>query len=526
MIRGYNGFMRSTGIDIGRNSLKIVELEKNAHRRTLRAFYERELPVDRPARDPLPVIEVLRFLYHEYPLERTNVVVCCSSLESTITKCTVPFKEVFQINKIIKYETEQYVTGAIEEYCTAYLPVASSERQTTLQVFAVPKCRIGWLLDSLSQAALDPWAICPNVLGLARAARGVAEIATQAEALLIDLQADHTQVLGLCFGKIHHVRVIRLGLLSFVQPAPDMPDLSKTTLVLPPGDGIEEEKKAHFCARLGKEIKRSIMAFNLSQPPSTVYFAGAGGRIGGVLEALQNELGVAARRLSLPENVAWPQDEPKLQEAHVAVGLALIGLGEEGEFVNFRQGEFVYRGLWHLMRLPFLLVIVLLGLLFGTLAATTALRLDELAMRYRTRLAQVVEITGPVEDKIPDTQEHEIIRRIRQSLATPQEADWSPPAVTGAGTRWAQLCRQLLPVRGKYTFTIEELTIGQDEIVLTGRLKDERVLDEMRDAFAKLSHVDMRDTQTRPLEMERIAEPNPPELRYRYRYRIGVLAAQ
>ena len=95
------------------------------------------------------------------------------------------------------------------------------------------KERLQWWLNLANKVQLDPCLICPDILAFAYGALHHPRIKHQKSVLLMDIGASSIGLVGVEYGEIKHLRVIRLGTRFFQENTDQLDDLSKTTLVLP-----------------------------------------------------------------------------------------------------------------------------------------------------------------------------------------------------------------------------------------------------------------------------------------------------
>lgn len=512
--------MRSLGIDIGRKALKVVELEGGGQSFKVSCFHERELVPDWEKSQPEMPVEILRFLFKTYPMEHRNVVMAFPCLDTVIEACSVPFTDTAQINKIIKYEAERYISAwPIEKTVITYLPVKHLATQTSIILIGARKNRLDQWLSLARKADIDPWILCPDILAFAYVAILLnPEVHNRKAALLIETGAYGIRVIGIEDGKIQHLRVIRPGILSFIQePSQALDDLADTTIVLSLPNGIHEEKRARFYDRLAKEISRSILGFEFEIPIEAVYLSGAGAIIPGIAQELENRLKIPCKLLTFP-NISLPdQDSCKIHIASVALGLALIGLGQVPNCVNLRKDEYAYAGFFHSLRIPLAICSSLVFLLFLFLALISWVDLNNTKTHYQARLSQAIKLSG-----LEGTPYTQTIRDIREHLESIGEHNQAIPQIASTLFVWSELFQRLGRLRARHLFTIEELRISQDEIILQGRLEDDTILDRLREVVLGMKQADTSDTQTRVIDLHKIDKPDPLQLKQRFRYRIGI----
>ena len=367
---------KAVGLDIGRRSMKFVEVEGTPKRYRITGFAEVMLPANGTAGDPAEISKLIDATLKEHKFSRDAVVVAARAGQATIREVSVPFTADDQIRKMIKYEAETHLHAiSIDDVVVDYVKVGETADGSRLAVFAMPKKTIAADLALLKAADVDPRSIDLDVAALYNAvvAAGFAE-ADRAIAV-IDIGAAVTNILVVDNGKIRSVRALKAGTdsinsriqgdleLDYEQAErakrladdPTGGDLMVPVATLEPTTARRETTKTatelerdlvrdhggDFMRRLGREIQRSIGALPAAARIDAFYLTGGGSHAPELSERLATQFGVPVAPLDLLDRVEHTvaADARVSSAAAIAFGLALKQLGVDAGGVDFRQEE-------------------------------------------------------------------------------------------------------------------------------------------------------------------------------------------
>jgi type II secretion system protein L len=228
----------------------------------------------------------------------------------------LPFSDRNRIEQTIGFELENYVPWDLEDVVLDYEVLEGADDGSRVFAVMVQRERIAELLDRLTRLEIDPRYVAVDAAELSR----LVPVSERSEAVL-DIGATRTLVCVVQQGKPQWIRSLDIGAEDFGEEG----DLSLWL----------------------REVRASLIAAEESGAPpiDAVQLCGGGSRREGLLEQLEEELGVEAEVLQLPESPVNPDMAPRPEPEHaLCYALALKGFAGKAEAgTNLRQGEFGWK---------------------------------------------------------------------------------------------------------------------------------------------------------------------------------------
>ena len=148
--------MKAIGIDLGEDSVKIVELVQNKKNLAIQSVFEKKLSVQSSPHDKeIESIEFLRSLFNKTDISQVSFVMAIRQEKATIRKKVFPFSDRIKIQKSLSFEMEEDIPFdpdmCIFDFKTIQYVGNSSE---TLAI-AVPKTHIERIISLAKDFGID-----------------------------------------------------------------------------------------------------------------------------------------------------------------------------------------------------------------------------------------------------------------------------------------------------------------------------------------------------------------------------------
>ncbi|MDQ7779016.1 MAG: pilus assembly protein PilM [Planctomycetota bacterium] len=350
---------RATGIEIGRNAIRIVEAESTSKGiRIARAAAARlpepldKLPDDR-------VAAILREMLKAGKFSTSTVTTSVDASDSVIRELSLPFKSEDQIRKTIKFEMESHIHHApIEDMIVDYtrvFPEGKTKDTELLLVAAVPQTAASRPIRILELVDAEPEAIDFDVLAAFNAFEKGKTFEKTPTCVLLLLDNDTVKMLLVEEGRARIARAIHFssppvtgGTAAQHAPKKSAVETSKDN------EPAEAEPDAPALLndlaiqKLAHEIERLVISAVPSDAPAVVLVA-ANELIPESLEpfatSLRMKCGVPVIPTDILSRFTLSQEvtaAPPNASMAVAIGLAIRGLGLSSATMNFRRETLTY----------------------------------------------------------------------------------------------------------------------------------------------------------------------------------------
>jgi general secretion pathway protein L len=341
---------KSTGLDLGSHSIKVVELRQSF----------RQIEVGRLAAAPVPPgitpRDALRDAAETLGLASERVVAALSGDRVARRAMRFPFKDRRRIAQAVPFEVESETPFDLDDVFVDWEPVG--ERGASAEVVAtiVPRVEVAGEIEGLRAAAIEPRLLEVEGLALANLAAFVELPGTR---LLVDLGHRKTTLCLLVDGAARAARTLPIGGRALTEGIArergieweDAERLKHRDGVLGPDLRPTSPAAERALGRLVRELVRTIGGFEsaLGMPPEKaideITILGGGARLQRVDEYLAAQLGIKTARFTVPPGDATgaflAAGDP-LRYAP-ALALALRGTLRSRTRTNFLMDEFAPR---------------------------------------------------------------------------------------------------------------------------------------------------------------------------------------
>jgi type IV pilus assembly protein PilM len=330
------------GVDIGANSVKLCQLNKNSRGLTLERFGVMPLPpetvVDGALMNSAKVVEALRELVSTHKVRRKQVALAISGHSVIIKKIALPQMSREELEASIQFEAEQFIPFDIND---VYIDVqilgqsAGGPNQMDVVLVAAKKDFVNEYTSVIMEAGLDPVVCDVDAFAIENAFLENYDRQTQGSIALVNIGASKTNINILAAGASAFTRDLSLGGNTFTEEIQKQLGVSydeAETLKL--GGTLSETTQkalAGVADTLTSDIQRSIDFYGATSAdasPSHIYLSGGTARLSLVAHAIKERLGIPVE-IADPFRKIGPGalDERFLlsvaPSAAVAVGLAL-----------------------------------------------------------------------------------------------------------------------------------------------------------------------------------------------------------
>lgn len=347
---------RAVGVSLSDSIVRAAVVEPKGR---VVGYYEAEIPEDpeKPWADRAAA--ALQDVFSRGKIPKSNVIAGLDSGELLIRTITVPFKDEAQIRKTIKFELETHVTQyAAEDLVVDFTIIGETETGATLLAAAAPKELLEQRLKALADCGIDPGVIDLELFAVVRALRAAGGLDSEKPLLIVHGTPRHAKFVLYEDGLVRNLRTIRFSLPD--ADAPKTPEETKkkydTRAVTGPvplivlAEGSRDVEKLPPGSRealiklLSKEIQRFLLGAGGAAPEQvflTGEFEGPG-----IAKMLQKAVKLPVKLVDVFKTFEHPFNATQQVEVRRKIleplGLALRGLPDGEEGLDFRQEEFVY----------------------------------------------------------------------------------------------------------------------------------------------------------------------------------------
>lgn len=365
--------MISVGIDIGRSSVKIAEVETTSRSYFIRRFQEFPLSLDLSKDKKIEVIDVLRNLISQYDLDATRFIAGLRQEDVSLRFKQFPFRERQKILRTVPFEMEDEIPFSQNDAIFEAKISRFQGKLADVLAMACPKERIGDALSLLKDGGVVPHLLSVDSLALSNIIETwqnpPPEIfpldpelpqENQGE-LLIDFGHQTSKVLFYqdnCLLGVRHIdwggknvidQIAQKYGLNHIQATKELE--TKSFILLDKGTGTKEQ--VQFSSAIETAVENLVKDLRLKilemQADFNIKFVkahtlGGPSRIKGLGAYLTQKLEIPFNRfryLSLQPGVAFEYNDHIEAISATAVGLAIEGLKRpRNPAVNFLRGEF------------------------------------------------------------------------------------------------------------------------------------------------------------------------------------------
>ncbi len=320
-----------------------------------------------PVESDESLLGIIRSLVDSITPPPDQIIVSLDGREASMRSVNLPLGAAKRLAEVLPFELDEKIPFDVTETVVEYQEIARHE--TTLDVLAavVPRTKVTSFLSELKDSGIDPVEIAIGAAALDGLAQVMPELAGPGPHLLVDVQADRTDVCVLQAGRCSFARTLGKGVAAY-------------------NDGS-----------LGPVIKRTVAAYLAAggEPAVTARLSGWLAVDESAPVWLTQVLGIEAVAIQLPEAPGNPDRRPVF--AHATALAARVG--GKARRLNIRRGEFAHaraRGAMrtHMRLLAICAVPILLSFLFAIWARYSVLSDEQAALEE-----QLAEVTARVFDR-------------------------------------------------------------------------------------------------------------------------------
>jgi general secretion pathway protein L len=158
--------MLSVGIDIGTYSIKVADVEPTSKSYVIRRIQEFPLSLDLTKDRKIEIIDTLRTLFAQYDPAHTHFIFGLPQKTVSIRMLNFPFKERFKVQKAIASQLEDELPFSQEDAIFDVKIVRYVGKGSDVLAMAVPKERIGELIDLAHDCGVQPNIVSTEAMGL------------------------------------------------------------------------------------------------------------------------------------------------------------------------------------------------------------------------------------------------------------------------------------------------------------------------------------------------------------------------
>ena len=333
-----------SAVDIGNDSIKVIELKKQFGKVTLKNFGISPVRPDGYQNGEILQPEVLkssvRAALRGFP---KDVIFSCCGTSMMVKKISIPKMDPDFISEQIRWEAEQYIPFNIEEVNIEFDIVDTPPDSDTMELLlvAILKDKVAAYADLFDTSGFN--ANIADVSGFALAncfTHNYPEIKNKS-VVLIDIGAFYTNLVIMDNAKVVYYRDIQFGgrkydeelstnlgvseeeakVMKHSRDTSSLPALAADTLM-----SVNEKLSSQILGSL--DFFKNTEGFNKSF--SKIYVTGGGSLVPGLTQSLNQTLGVSVeflnvlKKVNVPPKILKKVDESKLQYmSAVAIGLAV-----------------------------------------------------------------------------------------------------------------------------------------------------------------------------------------------------------
>jgi type IV pilus assembly protein PilM len=340
----FGGSKPLVGLDIGSSSVKIVVLKETGKGYRLLNMGIRPLPqeviVDGAIMDAGVISDTLRDMIREMKLKTKDVAVSVSGHSVIIKKIKVPEMTEEELEKNIQFEAEQYVPFDASEVNMDFVIMGTVEGEGKMEVLlvVVKKDVINDITTVVTEAGLNPVVVDVDAFALQNMYETNYVMNPEDVVALVNVGASTTNINIIRDGVSIFTRDISVGGNQFTESIQKQLQVSYDEAeLLKKGESVGEKGPEDvepilgvISDNLGQEIQRSLDFFNSSNPDiqiSRVSLCGGGAKVGKVIQAVEQRLGIQVEMVNPIEAIAYNKKKFDAQEIEDAGPMLGIGVG-------------------------------------------------------------------------------------------------------------------------------------------------------------------------------------------------------
>jgi type IV pilus assembly protein PilM len=340
------------GLDIGTNSIKLVEIEESKGGYRLKNFGIVDLPKDSIVNGSIVnhegLVTAVQKLISNLKVKSRNTVASISGNPVIIKKITMPLTTDEELEESIKFEAEQYIPFDLQEVNIDFQILNVEEEkadQMNVMLVAAKKVMIEEYTKVLIDAGLKPIILDVDVFALENAFEMSYQVEKNQNIALIDIGASTININITKDNISAFTRDIFLGGNQITEELQKKFSISfEEAEEMKTGGGLEgadrgesEEIIKQGCDNITSEIQKSMEFYTSTtyENISRVYLSGGCSKLPGIRESIEERLNIPVEIIDCLQNIKYDGssfDQEYIEDiiplASVSVGLALRRLGD------------------------------------------------------------------------------------------------------------------------------------------------------------------------------------------------------
>jgi type IV pilus assembly protein PilM len=341
------------GLDIGSNSIKLVELFGNNSVPVIKCIGRALIPpgavADGSVKEPDKIVEALKALLDNTRPKAKYAATSIAGYSVIVKKIVVPFQDEAEIERNLIFEAEKYVPFEIEEvYIDFHVVNAENKIGAGTEIFLVAAKReiVDEYAAIIQEVGLKPAVIDVDAFALGNAFEGSFGLLNESVAL-VDIGAQKTNINIIMQGNSLFARDMAFGgfqLTESIETAigVEYSDAEKIKIAGSEDQGIMLEVASlcqELCGAWALEIKKAIEFYKKNSSretyPKQIYISGGSAFINGLDQVFNDILGLTVKILNplhgfnLDSNIEPEYISSVAPQMAIASGLALRGLAND-----------------------------------------------------------------------------------------------------------------------------------------------------------------------------------------------------
>lgn len=401
---------RSTGIEITETSVRVVDLDGSPRKCRLLGAAEAPIATAEAGEDggegrrgQEQIVQAVRAALKASRARRDQVILGIPASRAVIREIVIPFTDVEQIKKVIKFESESHLpSGNIEDVVVAFHKIGETGPRSRVLIIAVQKSVLAEYIEVLARVGIDPAQIDLDAAALFARSRLLSGLDGEDEReaqVILDVGQSATTVTVATGPHLRLVRSMRLGADSLTRTLSqdlgidraeartvtarilgtaehpfttageaEAGEPSRALTAVQLRQDIIKDKEQGFARRLAAELRRSLSSVQLEGRVAGIWLTGAASAAPGLERELTHSFQVPVRPLDILHDVDHKLPPASAASYGTALGLALKGLGHDPLRIDFRQEELRFTRRFDKVRNPLFFALALILVLFTFLA--------------------------------------------------------------------------------------------------------------------------------------------------------------
>jgi len=503
---------RILGVDIGSYSVKVAELSRSFKSFEFVAFYERRITESELlSRDESTAI-ALQGLIDDHNLSWDAICVGFPGQFVSSRLLTFPFGSRKKIDQTIEFEIENYVPFHLDEIVLDYAVLWTAKEASRVMALYTPKGEVAKKLAMLQGINIDPRHLSVEGVEFTNCVN-LGMVPPEGAYSIIDIGHEKTTVTIFHGKRLGYVRAVSIAGKAITEaiskrlgvPADEAEKLKieMGQVPLSEGEHVDDLSREVIAAIKGMidelllHIRQTIFSYNDMEnvPVEGIYLCGGSSRLPGIDSYFSDFLKVNVAFLNCTE-FHFSRLERAEAHRHVipqALALALKEVAGPGlPDVNFRRGEFAFRGDVEQLGGGIRHVAIIIGVIIFLALLNFSIKYYTLKQKVEKVQANAAEL---VLQALPGTPKRAISTPTGAlSVLKGKKAEISDrieklkAAMGFSPLDVLKEISQLMPPKNEVAVDVEDISITQDRLTLSGRTNSFETVDKVKMAMEKSDH--------------------------------------